>query len=479
MTRKNQIILLATAIVCGAAALTAVRAHDAPRVVTGFVGHTLCSAAFVSRVNPDEVFLDTVDAMPGVGLIAWALDYKIDRDARQVTATLFGGGQSRAVYREGFGCYLEHGERPVDASLRPESETQRALLPEIAGGSLVEAASPDLRLALDRAFAEPDRPPLRRTKALVVVKDGQVIAERYAAGYGIDTPMLGYSATKSVTSALIGILVRQGKLAVNEPAPIAAWQSPDDPRHAITVDHLLRHTAGLAMGSSLNASLASAFDRVNRMKYVERDMAGFAENSELESAPGSAWNYHDGNTIILSRLIRDAAGGHAADVLRFARTELFEPLGMRRVTLEFDATGTPEGSSQMLASARDWARFGLLYLNDGVIGGRRILPEGWVRYSASLTPGAWAGLGAGFWTNLGDSKGSRYRTSYRTSLGMPRDAYYASGVLGQYVIIVPSERLVIARFGISGNQYDIAGVSRLVADVIAATGDKGRVARGD
>jgi CubicO group peptidase (beta-lactamase class C family) len=211
------------------------------------------------------------------------------------------------------------------------------------------------------------------------------------------------------------------------------------------------------------------------MKYVERDMAGFAESSELESAPGSVWNYHDGNTIILSRLIRDAAGGHAADVLRLARAELFDPLGMRRVMLEFDATGTPEGSSQMLAPARDWARFGLLYLNDGVIGGRRILPEGWVRYSASLTPGAWAGLGAGFWTNLGDSKGSRYRTS----LGMPRDAFYASGVLGQYVIIVPSERLVIARFGISGNQYDIAGVSRLVADVIAATGNKGHLAAGN
>ena len=165
------------------------------------------------------------------------------------------------------------------------------------------------------------------------------------------------------------------------------------------------------MGSSLNASLASAFAPVNRMKYIERDMAGFAASSELETAPGSAWNYHDGNTIILSRLIRDAAGGHTADVLRFARRELFEPFGMRNVTLEFDATGTPEGSSQMLAPARDWARFGLLYLDDGVVGGRRILPEGWVQYSASLTPNAWVGIGAGFWTNRGDSKGSRFRTS--------------------------------------------------------------------
>jgi len=475
VTRKNRIIILVSATLSGALALAAVRAHDVPRVATGFVSHTLCSAAFVSRVNPDQVYAETLEAMPGVGLIAWALDYQIDREARQVTTTLLGGGQSRAIYREGLGCYLAQGGEAVDVSLPPVGGEVRAGLPEIAGASPVEPANPELRLALDRAFAEPAQPPFRHTKAVVVIKDGRVIAERYAPGHGIETPMLGYSATKSVISALTGILVRQGKLALNEPAPVAAWQNPGDPRHAITIDHLLRHTSGLAMGSSLNASLASAFAAVNRMKYIEHDMAGFAQNSDLETAPGSAWSYHDGNTIILSRLIRDAAGGHAVDVLRFARREFFEPLGMRNVTVEFDATGTPEGSSQMLAPARDWARFGQLYLSDGIVAGRRILPEGWVQYSAALTPGAWPGLGAGFWTNLGDSKGSRFRTS----LGMPRDAFYASGTFGQYVIIVPSERLVVARFGISGNQYDIAGVSRLVADVIAATGGKGHVAAGN
>jgi CubicO group peptidase (beta-lactamase class C family) len=476
VTRKKRIIILVTTILCGALALTAVRAQDVPRVATGFISHTMCSAAFVSGVDPDEVYAETMEAMPGVGLIAWAVRYSVDREARQVTATLFGGGQSRAVYREGLGCYVAQGEEAPEVSLPPGgSEPQRALLPEIAGPVPVEPANPDLRRVLDRAFAEPEQPPFRHTKAVVVIKDGHLVAERYAPGYGIDTQILGYSATKSMTSALTGILVRQGKLAVNEPAPVAAWQNPGDPRHAITVDHLLRHTSGLAMGSSLNASLASALAAVNRMKYIERDMAGFAEGADLETAPGSAWNYHDGNYVILSRLIRDAAGGHAADVLRFARRELFEPLGMRGVTLEFDAAGTPEGSSQMLASARDWARFGLLYLNDGVIGGRRILPEGWVSYSVSLTPGAWAGVGAGFWTNRGDSKGSRFRIS----LGMPRDVFYASGTFGQYVIIVPSERLVVARLGISGNRYDIEGVSRLVADVIAATGGKGRVAAGN
>jgi CubicO group peptidase (beta-lactamase class C family) len=466
VTRRNRIILTATAALCGALVLTAVRAQDAPRVATGFISRTLCSAAFVSGVNPDEVFSETVDAMPGVRLITWAIDYRVDRKAKQVTTTLFWGGISRAVYREGLGCYLAHGEASVDASLPAAGEIQRASLPEISGPSLVQAANPKLALALDRAFAEPEQPPFRRTKAVVIVKDGHVVAERYAPGYGIDTPILGYSATKSVISALTGILVRQGKLAVDRPAPVATWQNPDDPRHAITVDQLLRHTSGLAMGSSLNASLASTLAPVNEMKYVASDQAGFAESAALESAPGTAWNYHDGNYAILSRLIRDAVGGHAADVLRFARSELFGPLGMRNVTLEFDATGTPEGASQMLAPARDWARFGLLYLNDGVAGGKRILPEGWVDYSASPTPNGWVGYGAGFWTNRGWSLGANYRIEH----GWPRDAFLAKGTLGQYVIVIPSERLVIVRLGTAPNWPLTAdGVTRLISDVVVAT----------
>ena len=475
MTRKNKIILLMTTTLCGALALTAVPAHDAPRVVTGFIAHILCSETFVSGLDPDRVFSETTAATPGTGLITWAVNYKVDRARKDVTVTLLGGGQSHAVYREGLGCYVAHDDPTVDASLPPAASQARALLPEIAGPLPVEPANPELKLALERAFMEPDQPPLRHTHAVVVLKDGRVVAERYAPGYGIDTQILGYSATKSMISALTGILVRQGRLAVNQPAPVAAWQNPEDPHHAITVDYLLRHTSGLAMGSSLNASLLSAIAPVNQMKFIAPDMAAFAESADLESAPGSAWNYHDGNTIILSHLIREATGGHAADVLRFARSELFGPLGMRNVTLEFDAAGTPEGSSQMLASARDWARLGALYLDDGVVGGRRILPEGWVNYSAAPTASAWIGYGAGFWTNRGDSFGAKYRTSR----GWPEDSFYASGTFGQYVIIIPSERLVVARFGTSGNRYDIEGVSRLVADVVAATGGKGHFAAGN
>ncbi|KRR03673.1 serine hydrolase [Bradyrhizobium jicamae] len=473
MTRRNLILILAASTALSALALSAARARDVPKVATGFVANVLCTETFVSGLDLARVFAETTSAMPGTGLIAWALDYRVDRARKDVTVTLFGVGRSHAVYRgEGLGCYLDHGGPVADIAL-PPSEVRPALLPDIAGRAVVAPQTPQLAAALDRAFAEPDSSTPRNTRAIVVLKDGRIVAERYADGIGIDTPLLGFSATKSVISALAGILVRKRALKLHEPVPIAAWQKPEDPRRAITLDHLLRHTAGLKLGSSLQASLVSALEPVNRMKFMEPDMAAYAASMPPESAPGAAWNYHDGNTVLLAHLIREATGGSAAHMMSFARLELFEPLGMRTVTLEFDASGNAEASSQLLASARDWARFGQLYLNDGIAGGKRILPEGWVKYSATPTPNAWVGQGAGFWTNLGDSFGA----TYRTERGWPRDAFFAKGTIGQYVIIVPSERLVIVRLGRSANWPPEAdGVFELVRDVVAATGSKEKLA---
>jgi CubicO group peptidase (beta-lactamase class C family) len=456
---KRLLLALVAGSSLSLAALTTASSGDASRVATGYVAHILCSMTFVSGLEPDTVMAEMAEAMPGVDLIRWAIRSNVDRARGDVTVTLFGTSPSRAVYRTGTGCLLVHGNQPPEATHPPVPAAVPASTPQQV------RANPALERAVDMAFVEPARPPSRHTKAIVVMKDGQILAERYAPGITSTTPLLGFSVTKSVVNALIGILVRQGRLSVEAPAPIAEWRGAGDARRAITIDQLLRHTSGLAMGSSLTASLTSMFEPVNRMKYVETDMAGYAARSPLETSPGQAWNYHDGNYLLLSRVIRDAAGGHAADVSRLAAKELFEPLGMRDVTLEFDATGTPEGSSQMLASARDWARFGQLYLDDGMVGGRRILPEGWVRYSARPTRGAWVGYGAGLWTNRGDSLGA----TTRVGLGMPRDAIHARGIFGQFIVIVPSERLVVVRFGMSGGTGDMEGVARLVSDVIAAT----------
>ncbi|MCP3378837.1 beta-lactamase family protein [Bradyrhizobium sp. CCGUVB4N] len=472
MTRRRKIVLLTTAIACAGLALGAARARDVPKVATGFIAHTLCSETFVSGLDPMRDLNETIDAMPGTGLLSWAMNLQIDRTRKDVTVSLFGIGRSHAVYREGLGCSLEHGRGIADVALPPDDK-QPALLPDIAGPGLVPPQSEGLSAALDRAFAEPAQPPYRRTRAIVVMKAGRIVAERYADGIGPETRLLGFSMTKSVMSALTGILVRQGKLRLDGPAPIAAWQNPDDPRHAITVDQLLRHTAGLALGSSLEAKLGSVLEPVNTMKYAEDDMAGFAERAPLATAPGTAWNYHDGNFLILAQLLRDAAGGKPADALRFARRELFAPLGMHDVTLQLDGAGTIEGAGEMMASARDWARFGQLYLNDGVVGGKRILPEGWVNYSATATPHAWVGIGAGFWTNQGNSFGAKFRVDH----GWPGDAFFAKGTIGQYTIVIPSERLVIVRLGRSPNfPPDVDGVFDLVRDVVAITRENGKLA---
>ncbi|UWU76907.1 beta-lactamase family protein [Bradyrhizobium huanghuaihaiense] len=472
MTRRRKIVLLTATIAAAGLALGVARARDVPKVATGFVADILCSETFVSGLDPRRNFTETTDAMPGTNLITWAMEYRVDRVRKDVTVTLFGLGRSHAVYREGLGCTLEHGE-PLTDVMGPANDRQPALLPEIAAPSIVPPQSPELAAALDRAFTEPAQPPYRRTRAVVVMKAGRVIAERYADGIGPETPLLGFSMTKSVVSALIGVLVRQGRLKLDGPAPVAAWTSPDEPRHAITVDQLLRHTAGLALGSSLEASLGSIFEPVNRMKFVETDMAAYAETIPLETTPGTAWNYHDGNSLILSHLIRIAAGGTPEAALRFARRELFAPLGMRHVVLQLDGSGTIEGSGEMLASARDWARFGQLYLDDGVAGGKRILPEGWVNYTATPTPNAWVGIGAGFWTNQGNSFGAKFRVEH----GWPRDAFFAKGTIGQYTIVIPSEKLVIVRLGRSPNWPPQAdGVFDLVRDVVAATREKGKLA---
>lgn len=472
MTRRRKIILLTTTIACAGLALGVARARDVPKVATGFIADTLCAETFVSGLDPKRNLAETTDAMPGVGLLTWAMDFQVDRVHKDVTVTLFGIGRSHAVYREGLGCTLEHGRGIADVALPPDDK-QAALLPEIAGPELVPPQSEGLSAALDRAFTEPAQPPYRRTRAIVVMKAGRIIAERYADGIGPETQLLGFSMTKSVMSALTGILVRQGKLKLDGPAPVAAWQNPDDPHHAITIDQLLRHTAGIALGSSLQASLGSALEPVNAMKFAEDDMATYAETVPLATAPGTVWNYHDGNTIILAHLIRNAAGGKPADALTFARRELFAPLGMRHVTLQLDGAGTIEGASNMLASARDWARFGQLYLDDGIAGGKRILPEGWVNYSATATPNAWVGIGAGFWTNQGDSFGAKFRVEH----GWPRDAFFAKGTIGQYAIVIPSERLVIVRLGRSPNAPPQAdGVFDLVRDVVATTREKGKLA---
>jgi CubicO group peptidase (beta-lactamase class C family) len=428
--------VFAFAAVLGIFCAAVFRPDRAIQVATGLASHTLCSAVFVSGLDADRVYSEEIKPM--VGPVSWGLRYKIDSGLRGVKTTFAGGFISRAVYHPGFGCILERDEK-TDTKVDGERIVNQPI-----AASIVEGQT--LRTALDHVFSSPRT----NTKAVVVMHDGEIIAERYAPGYGINTPLHGWSLTKSVTSAFIGILVRQGLLSVEQPVAVPAWNN--DPRHAITIDEMLRMTSGLAVEET-----GSGFDPESRMLYIEPDMAAFVERANLKEKPGSRWEYTSANTLILSKLIRDAAGGHPKDVLEFAHRELFDPLGMRTVTLEFDGAGTPVGSSFMYASARDWARLGALYLDNGIVNGKRILPEGWARYSSSPTLGT--RYAAGFWTNIGQ----------KARWGMPADSYFASGILGQKIVIMPSERLVIMRSAVTFlPDGDNESMGRLVTEVIAA-----------
>ena len=222
----------------------------------------------------------------------------------------------------------------------------------------------------------------------------------------------------------------------------------------------MRMTTGLALDET-----NSGFDPASQMVYLHDDMAGFAVNAAVVAPPGTRWAYSSPTTQLLARIVRDAVGG-PEQTLAFAWRELFNPLGMRNVTLEFDASGTLQGSTYMLASARDWAKFGLLYLNDGIVGGKRILHEDWVDFSAAATLDT--DYAAGFWTNRSEHPNAKGRVR----LGIPRDAFFASGDLGQRIVIMPSQRLVVVRLGDSVDPTgDIKrGLGRLVKEVIAAPG---------
>lgn len=408
-------------------------------IATGYSAKAACSSVFLSGFDEARVEAEDLAAIP-VG------SFSVDREAKEVTASVWGLASRTAVFREGLGCALAIDVAPEDLRAQgfapPRAAASDAPWPAGEGkDSRPDPVGLD-RAALDaavaEAFAEPDPDSLRLTRAVVVVHGGRIVAERYAEGIDRDTPLLGWSMTKSVTSALVGILVARGELDVHAPAPIEAWGG--DARREITLDHLLRMSSGLAF-EEVYGLLSDA----THMLFEVDDAAAVAIAQPVAKAPDAEFSYSSGTTNIISAIVRSRFDA-ARDYHRFPHEALFVPLGMRSAVMETDGSGTFVGSSFMYATARDWARFGLLYLHDGSWGGTQILPEGWVRYTATPTPPAKLGeYGAQWWLNAGAAD----EPERRKLPHVPPDALWASGFQGQTVLVVPSRDAVIVRLGMT------------------------------
>jgi CubicO group peptidase (beta-lactamase class C family) len=302
---------------------------------------------------------------------------------------------------------------------------------------------------LEQLFLPEDPEVFGQTHGLVAVHRGRLVAERYGPEQGRDTPLVSWSMAKSVTHALVGVLVREGRLDPDAPAPVPAWRGDGDPRAAITTEHLLRMVDGLDfLEDYVDAERSSVIDML--FGSGKADVAGYAERSGPAHPPGRYWNYSSGTSNIVAGIVGRVVGGGEGGMLDFMRRELFLRIGMRSAAPRFDAAGTFIGSSFVFATTRDFARFGLLYLRDGVWEGERLLPAGWVDHARRLTPASFDQYGAHWWLA-------------RDGSGI----FHASGYRGQYIAVDPRRDLVVVRLG-NSDDAQRAALLRALAALVAA-----------
>ncbi|MBD2843264.1 serine hydrolase domain-containing protein [Erythrobacter rubeus] len=312
---------------------------------------------------------------------------------------------------------------------------------------MADAGAPKDQLArqIDELFTQAE---LGETRAIVLMSDGELAAERYSEGYDQDTRFVSWSMAKTVTAVLIGMLVADGKLNVGDPAPVPMWQRPGDPRAEITLRHLLQMRSGLRHTEAGDPPYDSS---EVRMLFLDGrdDMARWAKEQPLEAEPGEQFEYSSNTTVILADIGARALTSSSDPAARrqavdeFLKERLFEPLGMDSMVLEYDASGTLIGGSLMHATARDWAKFGEFLRRGGRSAeGQQLVPSRWI--DAMTTPSPASGF-YGYQTWLNRESGID-RDEDIPDRG-PETMFAAIGHMGQYVLISPEQRITLVRLG--------------------------------
>jgi len=416
-------------------------------IITGYPAKYLCSAVFVSGRQQAEV-----EAMDLHFSFIKYVKNVVDLQDSSVTSS-FLWGKSKAIYRKGFGATLLRNVSKEELLKikfpdSPAIYNQDILawplgnkIPKtITNIDTVKLAEITEKLMDDEAYNG-------HAFAFMVVHKGIPVEEAYQPEFDAKTRFLSWSMAKSFTNALAGIMVKEGKWDINQPANISEWQN--DERKNITINNLMQMQSGLQW----NEDYGNRSD-VTVMLYCKDNFASYTYDRPLDSTAGTKWYYSSGSVNIINYLMRKTIGNDN-EYYRFAQSRLFNKIGMPDAVFELDASGTQVGSSYIYATARDYARFGLLYLQDGILNGERVLPEGWVKYSITPASGSKGEYGSLFWLN----KSKKYPSA-------PEDMYSCDGHDGQHIFIIPSKELIVVLLGYSPKPNRTMNFDGLLGDIL-------------
>jgi CubicO group peptidase (beta-lactamase class C family) len=459
MKTLRRILAVLLILIAAAALFLWLRPPNLLRVGANYTAKIVCSNVFLAGRDPAEVLGSDVQA-PGIGLLR-LMRVSVDRQHGVVRAGFLGFiGGGLAVSRPGAGCtVVADGKltqvpalppRPAPTGVPNAATASGALaadtLPWPDGNAVTPSPAVQTLLA-DDALTGPGM------RAVVVVDHGHIVAERYAPGFTAATPLLGWSMTKTVTASLVGLLVKDGKLALDQ----SGFWPAGDGRDRIRIADLMAMSSGLRF----NEEYGDVSD-VTRMLFLEPDTAGFAAAQPLVHPIGASWSYSSGTANIVARIVQDTAGGST-----LVQDRLFLPLGMKSAVIEPDEHGTLVGSSYMYADARDWARYALFLLQNGVWQGQEMLPAGYVDMMATPVAASHGEYGHGFvwlWGSDPVIEGQNPDTAF----GIPPDTFYMSGHDGQTIAVIRSRQIAVIRLGLTPYS-DHYSPQRLIQAVLEAT----------
>ena len=420
----------------------------------------LCSAVFVSGRDPDEARLNSAYFLMNEPDRKKTITAAVDQETKRVRVTVDTVTRTAAFYGDQ-GCVIHP---PDHDGIYFKPLTVRTTLPDANAQPWPMGDAPSkeswpakldrvrVKAAVDLAFADP----AGLTAAMVVVYKGQVVAERYMDGITKDTQLESWSMGKSLGATLVGLAIKDGAFALDDPAPIPEWRRPGDPRGAIRVRDVMRMSSGLSFTGQDDRWMDPAWQYHDHFFIYAGAVNAFryAISSPVEFAPNTVGRYRNCDPMTLGFLVRQAVEKRGEEYLTYPQRALFDKIGIRKQVLEPDPWGNFLISGHDYGTVRNWARLGLLYLRDGVWNGQRLLPEGFTKFVATPAP-AWPRpeYGGQFWINgIGQ-------------WNLPRDAYFMAGAGGQHTFIVPSHDLVVVRMG---HQRGAAVGARLLNESLAA-----------